>query len=118
MRSIAQSVLSGSYDAGFIDEQAWDTFAERDEREGEPTRDQLRVIGKTLAVPDRLVLCSPKLSKGDRDKVRDFLFAAVQDHPDVLRPLRIAGYQQPSAELLSTCRSLFQPQSSEGAGAE
>jgi ABC-type phosphate/phosphonate transport system substrate-binding protein len=110
MRSIAQSVMSGGYDAGFIDEQAWEAFPEDDEREGEPARDKLRVIARTVAVPDRLVVCSPKLSQADGEKIRRFLLAAAQEHPQILHPLRLSGYQEPPGELLDTCRRLVKPE--------
>jgi ABC-type phosphate/phosphonate transport system substrate-binding protein len=110
-RSLARSVLSGSYEAGFIDEQAWEALPEHDEREGEPARDRLRVVAKTVPVPGRLVVCSPKLPEADGEKVCQFLLAAAQDHPEVLRPLRISGYVKPSAELLDACRRLVEPKS-------
>ncbi len=105
-RSLARSVLNGSYDAGFIDEQAWEVLPEHDEREGEPARDRLRIVTKTLAVPDRLIVCSPKLPEADGEKIRRFLLAAAQDHPEILRPLRLSGYQKPTGELLDACRRL------------
>ncbi|HUU95332.1 MAG TPA: hypothetical protein VM487_06310, partial [Phycisphaerae bacterium] len=61
---------------------------------------------KTLAVPDRLIVCSPKLPEADGAKIRRFLLDAAQDHPEVLRPLRLSGYQEPTGELLSACRRL------------
>jgi ABC-type phosphate/phosphonate transport system substrate-binding protein len=111
-RLLAQSVLNGSCDAGFMDEQAWEALPEHEVRAGEPARDQLRVVAKTLAVPNRLIVCSPKLPEDDEQKIRGFLLAAAQDHPDVLRPLRISGYQEPSAELLDVCRRLVERRSS------
>jgi len=106
MRSIAQSVQNGSYAAGFIDEAAWEALAERGEREGEPSRDKLRVIGRTVAVPDRLIVCSPTLDAATTEKVRSFLLAVGKEHAEVLRPLRVSGYLEPGKELLETCREL------------
>ena len=111
-RSLARSVLSGSYDAGFIDQQAWEALPEHDAQEGEPARDRLRIVAETLAGPDRLIVCSPKLPEADGEKIRRFLLAAAQDHPEILRPLRISGYQEPSAELLDACCRLVEPKSS------
>lgn len=106
MRSVAQTVINASSDAGFIDEAAFAAFPEHDARPGEPARDRLRVLARTVAVPDRLILASPKLDAATQARVRAFLLAAGREHPDALRPLRVARYAAPTEDLLAACAAL------------
>ncbi|MBU0637305.1 MAG: phosphate/phosphite/phosphonate ABC transporter substrate-binding protein [Planctomycetes bacterium] len=109
MRSVAQTVINGSSDAGFIDEAAWEAFPEHTEEAGEPARDKLRVIAQTVVIPDCLVVCSPKLAAETTDKVRAFLFAAHEQHPEVLRSLPYSAYREPTEAVLAACRGLAEP---------
>ncbi|MCK4343552.1 MAG: PhnD/SsuA/transferrin family substrate-binding protein [Phycisphaerae bacterium] len=106
-RATAQAVLKGSAAAGFIDEAAWEAFAEHEEKEGEPARDKLRVIGRTGALPGRLVIASPKLDEAAAKKVQAALLAMGENHPEALEPLGVSGYQRPSEELIAACRELI-----------
>ena len=109
MRAVAQSVISGSYDAGFVDEAAWEEFPERDAGAGEPARDKLRVLAKTIPVPNRLVLCSSKLEPQAAAKVRSFLLGLGEHNPAALKMLALSGYAEPSQELLAVCPQLITP---------
>lgn len=105
-RAVAQAVMSGSANAGFVDQAAWEAFAEHQEREREPARDKLRIIARTVVLPQRLMIASSKLDDAAAGKVRAFLLAVGTQHPEVLKPLDISGYQVPSEKLLSACRAL------------
>ncbi|MFQ5807244.1 MAG: phosphate/phosphite/phosphonate ABC transporter substrate-binding protein [Phycisphaerae bacterium] len=117
MRDIAQSVINGSCDAGFIDEAAFDAFEQTSEVEGEPTRDKLRVLARTVPVPEKLVIRSPKAKAETVSQVADFLLTAGERHPDVLRPLLFSAYQEPSATMLASCQRLIAPREPGRAGA-
>ncbi len=106
VRSVAQAVIAGGATAGFIDEAAWEALPEREAKEGEPARDKLRIIARTCALPDALVVASAKLDSATAEQVQSFLLAASRKHPAVLQPLAVSGYQAPSADLLAACRSL------------
>lgn len=106
MRSVAQTVINGSSDAGFLDEAAWEGFPEHAETEGAPARDRLRVIGRTIALPSRLLIASPGLDEATASRLRAFLLAVGRDHPQVLEPLAASGYQVPDDRLLAACRGL------------
>ncbi len=106
MRSVAQTVIAGSAAAGFIDEAAWAAFPTHSAQAGEPAQDKLRALARTRALPDSLVVASPKLDAATADRVQAFLLAAGTEHPDALEPLALSGYQTPTADLLSACRSL------------
>lgn len=112
MRSVAQTLVTGSAAAGFIDEAAWDAFPEHDIRNGEPARDKLRILGRTSPLPDVLVLASEKLDAATADHVRTFLLSVGTKSPAVLKPLAASGYQLPTNELLAACRSLASVQKS------
>lgn len=106
MRAVAQSVLAGSSDAGFITQAAWDALPERDARPGEPARAALRVLAATAALPDRLVVGSPKLDAPTADQVRAALLAVGRTRPEAVAPLGSAGFVEPEPELLAACRAL------------
>ncbi|MCH8808150.1 MAG: phosphate/phosphite/phosphonate ABC transporter substrate-binding protein [Planctomycetes bacterium] len=106
MRAIAQSVINHSSDAGFVDEGAWEAFPESDPREGEPARDKLRVVARTVAVPNQLILRSPKLDDPGAKSVRAFLMSVGAKSPEALDALPNAGYGPASAELLALCREV------------
>jgi hypothetical protein len=119
MRDIAQSVINGSCDAGFIDEVAFNGFPETSGVEGEPARDKLRVIAHTMSLPNKLVVRSPKVDAETARKVADFLLTAGTQHPEALRPLLFSGYQKPTAKLLGSCERLVEsgaPRPAESAG--
>ncbi len=104
--AVLHDVLSGGAAAGFVDEAAWDDWLEQQAREGEPARNQLRVLARTSPLPDALLLVSPKLDAATADRVYAFLLAVGTAHPDVAKPLHVSGYQAPTPELLAACRSL------------
>jgi hypothetical protein len=52
------------------------------------------------------VVHSPKLDNPTAARIREFLVQAHEDAPEVLRPLRISAYREPTAELLSACDSV------------
>ncbi len=105
MRSITQAVINGSAAAGFIDAGAWEALPEHSAGD-EPARDKLRVIGRTAALPDRLLVASPRLDDATADAVRKFLLSEAKEHPEVLVPLEIGGYEVPGDDVVSTCRKL------------
>lgn len=120
-RSVAQSVINGSSAAGFVDEAAWEGFAERGTKEGEPARDRLRVVARTVALPDRLWIAAPGLDGATANQLRTFLLEVGGDHPKALDPLGIAGYEVPGEELLAACRGLagvIEPAPAEAASPE
>lgn len=105
-RAIAQAVASGSAAAGFVDEAEWEGLPEHAASEHEPARDGLRVVGRTIAVPDRLVLASARLDASISRALRAFFLDVGRDHAGVLKPLAVHGFQEPSDELLAACRTL------------
>lgn len=113
-RDVAQSVLNASSDAGFVDEEDWDQFPQHDDRPDEPSRDRLRVIGRTLAVAERLILRAPPpaLDDATAGAIRDFLLSADRVAPEALKPLRWSGFREPTPELLAECVRLAQLASS------
>jgi ABC-type phosphate/phosphonate transport system substrate-binding protein len=109
MQAIAQSVMNASSNAGFIDEAAFEVLPLLGEDEDDLARDRLRVIARTIALPDQLVVSSPKLDAATTEKLRGILLEADRKHAEALRPLHINGFQRPSEELLQTCRRLVEP---------
>lgn len=107
-RDIAQSVMNGSSDAGFIDRAVWESFADTQTQPGEPARDRLRVIATTIGVPDFLVVASPVLAPETAADVKRYLLRIDRKDPDALRPLRLSAFVEASPELLAACARLIQ----------
>lgn len=106
-RAVAQAVLTGSAAAGFVDDGTWAALSAQDAREGEPTRDTLRTIGWTIALPADLVVAAPRLDKATADRVRAFLLSVSQKCPEVMQPLASSGYVDATKEMLAACCSLI-----------
>jgi ABC-type phosphate/phosphonate transport system substrate-binding protein len=105
-REVVASVINGSSAAGFVDEGQWQELPECSGPEDGVARDKLRVIARTAALPDSLVIASPKLDSQTFARTQAFLINADNTHPEALRPLHIQRYEVPSDELLTACRSL------------
>ncbi len=88
---IARSVASGSAAAGVLDDSYWRRLPERGVGD-ELARASFRVIGETMALPDRVVLGSPKVDAETVQKTKDFLFAAGKKHGSALAEIRLGGY--------------------------
>jgi ABC-type phosphate/phosphonate transport system substrate-binding protein len=110
-RAVAQTVMNFSSEAGFIDQADWEEFPEHAERRDDPARDRLKVIAETIALPDQLIVASPKLDAATLQKVREILLAADREHPEALAPLHVTAYQAPTAEMLKACALLAEPAS-------
>ncbi len=108
MHATAQAVLSGSADAGFIDEATWEALPDAAQDADEPSQDKLRVVGRTIALPGRLLVASPKLGDATIADVRSFLLAVGQRDPDVVEPLGIAGFGPPPDTAVANALSLQQ----------
>ncbi len=106
MREIAQSVMNYSSDAGFIDVAAYDGLPETTSVENEPARDRLRVIARTMAVPDKVVLRSPKADDKTAAQFTQFLLTSGENHADALHALRLSGFEAPSGTLELLCDKL------------
>lgn len=106
MSDVAKTVINQSSDAGFIDEAAFDAFVETSSAEGEPARDKLRVIGRTVALPGKILIRSPKADQAIVDQLVQFLLAADQGCPEALKPLFISAFHAPSNEAMAACDQL------------
>lgn len=112
-KDVAQSVMNGSSDAGFVDESAWNAWAAtQPPREGEPTQGRFRVIAKTMPVPDYLVVASPALDATTASATREFLLGVDKSNPKLLESLRTSGYRSPDADLLAACARLLPAEAS------
>lgn len=101
-----QSLLDGYVDAAFVDEAEWDRFPETEQGKAEPCQNKLRVIAKTVAVPDRIWLASPSLDTATRKKIENFLLEARGNHAEELKWLNVGGYERVDAQTLANCRKL------------
>ncbi len=105
-RAVAQSVINHSSAAGFIDEAVWTALPEQPTQAGEPARGLLRVIGRTAALPTRVLVAGPKLDNDTFESVRAFLLSTGQKHPQALEPLRLKGYGSADDSTLAACLEL------------
>ncbi|MBI5863685.1 MAG: PhnD/SsuA/transferrin family substrate-binding protein [Planctomycetes bacterium] len=115
---VLQSVSNASSDAGFVDELAWEELADQPPKLGQPSKSGLRVIGKTIAVPDRLFLRSPTLDDATAAKAAEFLLSAAQKAPNALKPLHYGGFDGCTPEIVDACMKLMSVSGAASAPAE
>ena len=108
-RERLRGVLEGGADAAFIDAADFDDLPETGDDAG-PTRDDFRIIARTVGVPDRIVIRSPKADDAVVAAVGDFLLKTSDTDPEALRPLLISGYQPPTDKLRAACARLANPE--------
>ncbi|MBL8877870.1 MAG: PhnD/SsuA/transferrin family substrate-binding protein [Phycisphaerales bacterium] len=106
---LALTVASGKVDAGFLDEATWEQLPERDGRNDEPTRAKMRVIARTVALPDQLIIRSDKLDDAKIRKIRSAFFAMQRNYPSVLTRLGCSGYREPMPATVDACLTLVSP---------
>ena len=56
--------------------------------------DEFRILARTRAVPDVLLIASPKTDPDRVESVRAFMLAAGLRHASALEPLAQSGYQR------------------------
>ncbi len=100
------SVLDGSSHAGWIDEGYWQGLPESAAEAGGPSRAALRVIDRTIAIPELLVVGSSRLEAPTRRRIEGFLYTLESRQPEVLRPLGLSGFEPPGEEGLAACARL------------
>jgi phosphonate transport system substrate-binding protein len=105
-RAVLQSVVNGSSDAGFVEEPDFNELPAHADQADELARDRLRIIARTEALPEQLLIGSPELDADTIARAREFLLSLDRTHPEVLRPLRIGGYQPATDDVLQTCGRL------------
>lgn len=103
-RAVVQSVINASSEAGFIDEAFFESLPPTAADKSEPSQDKLRVIGKTEATPDWLVVAGPKADGPTRDRFKSYLLEMGKKQPDGLKKLEISGYAEPTPQLLAACQ--------------
>lgn len=102
---LALSILRGGCEAGFVDQLWFDSLPETAVGT-ELARSRFKVIGTTVALPDRLVLASPKLAQAEREKVAGFLLGAHETHIDALRRMGASGFVAPDEATIAAVASL------------
>jgi ABC-type phosphate/phosphonate transport system substrate-binding protein len=105
-QEVACSVLEGSSHAGWIDEGYWEGLPESAAEAQGPSRVTLRVIDRTIAIPELLVVGSSRLDASTRRRIEGFLYTLGNRQPEVLRPLGLSGFEPPGEEVLAACARL------------
>jgi hypothetical protein len=106
-RDVAQSVLNGSSEAGFVDELAWEEFPDEPPHTGEIGKSSLRIVASTIATPERLILRSPTLDDATAQRVTDFLLKCGEEHASALKPMRLGGFVTPTPDVLDASLRLL-----------
>lgn len=107
--ALAQLVAAGKVDAGFLDEAAWEQLPERDADIEHPARAKMRVLGRTVALPDQLVIRSDKLDDARTRRVQSAFYSMQRNHPNVLVQLGCSGYREPMPATVEACLTLVSP---------
>lgn len=108
-QDVLRSVLDGSSQAGWIDEGFWQALPESAGESGGPSRADLRIIDRTIPLPELLVVGSPRLEESTRRRIEGFLYTLDRKQPEALRPLRLTGFEPPADETLQACARLVEP---------
>lgn len=101
-----KQVLTGQVVAAFVDEHEWNDFPETHPDDREPAQQKLTIVARTVALPDLLVLGSPKLEPERLDRLRAILWGIEQRHPDALASLGYRGMWPVAEETIANCRAL------------
>jgi ABC-type phosphate/phosphonate transport system substrate-binding protein len=105
-QDVLRSVRDGDSHAGWIDEGYWDELPEAAGEAGGPSRAGLRILDRTIALPELLVVGSLRLDAPTRRRIEGFLYTLDSKQPEALRPLRLSGFEPPSDEVLKACSLL------------
>lgn len=92
--AVADSVWNGSSDAGFIDQADWERMFESGDKTDALSSGDFRILARTRAVPDVLLIASPKADPAMVESVRAFMLAVGKLHAAALEPLGQSGYQR------------------------
>lgn len=98
-RAVVQSVINFSSDGGFVDEAYLESLPETAADKSEPARDKLRVIGRTAASPDWLVIAGAKADAAARARFKEFLLQVGKKNPESLTKLALSGFGAPTVEV-------------------
>lgn len=102
-----EAVAQGGAAAAFVDETAWQDLPARPGEGGsERTQEGLRILGRTLSLPELLVVASPKSDAALRERVTSFLLRADRAAPEALRPLRFSRFEKPPGPLAAALEQL------------
>lgn len=107
--TIAQQVAGGKVDAGFLDEAVWETLPDRDAERDEPCRSKLRIVGRTVALPDQLIVRSDRLDDAQVKRLQSAFLTLHRHHPEVLARLGYSSYREPVPATIEACLTLVSP---------
>lgn len=109
----ARAVLNKDADAAVVDEAYFAALPESggagdgsQNAKDDPSQNQFRVLGKTMVLPDRLIVSSAKLDAATAARIRAFLVEADNTHAAALESVRIRGFEAPTAEVIDNLRRL------------
>jgi len=108
---VALPILRGDFipiSAGIIDEVA---YAALRDTGGNiitgPAKDDFRIIGETMAVPELLVVAGPAASAEDTAALTDFLLNHASGDKNICKQMGIKGFAQPDKESYDLVRLLI-----------
>jgi ABC-type phosphate/phosphonate transport system substrate-binding protein len=101
-----KAVLDGAAGVAVVDSLWFDALPEASPDSMTPSKSRLRVIARTIALPDRVILRSPKIEPGLDLRMREFLLAAHTRHPTAMQRLKIGAFAEPAADCTRDLQSL------------
>lgn len=100
-----RDLLAKKFDGAFVDARFWEALPAAP-AESAAGRSQFRIVGRTAALPDALVLASPRADDATLRRVRDFMLGAHQRNARVLAALQIERWIEPDENLIASCREV------------
>ena len=94
-------------EAGVMDETVYDAMpASGGNLITGPSKDQFRVLGETMAVPELVVVAGPSADPALTEKLKDDLLNKVKDDPNVCQQLGVKGFAAPDQAGYDAARKL------------
>lgn len=94
--------------AGVVDEVTWKSLPDSGGSIlSGASKDKLRIIGETEAVPEMVVVASPKTDPARVQMLREFLLAGVTKQPEVCQQLGVSGFREADETLYADARRLL-----------
>ena len=103
---VLNSILAGHSDAGFVDAAEFQALPAEPSDESTMAKSQFRIVGQTIALPDALVIASPKTEPQVVAELKNFLNESSSKRAAALRPLRISGFGPSEAGVRENCMRL------------
>ncbi len=108
-KKVAQTIANDiTVNAGVVDEVFWESMPDTGGNiiTG-PSKDQFKIVGETVVVPEMVVVAGPAANESDIAKFGDYLLEKVKADDAVCRQLGVTGFAPPDKAAYEAVRKLL-----------